>query len=406
MSKMRKTTMLFTSILLIFSLLGIGMPLSAKAASKPTYTISPNTKPTNKKMLKFTTYNTYTKHYYLVRSYLEKLEKKGGGKLVLKKGTYTISNALYVPSNVTIEMQNGVKIVKGKKTGTRKFGASKSIFQLIRPSKAAKSGVYGKFNGEKNITFQGKGTVIFDMKYDKDCVGIIIGHNRNVKIRNIQFKNLYSGHFIELDASRNVDIRNNSFVGSKASANVNKEAINLDTPDKTTKGWSQKWSKYDKTANQIVTIENNRFKGLDRSIGTHKYSGGKYHDRVVLRNNKISSIRSDAIRVMNWSNSIIERNVIDHVAGGNSGKRGILVSGAKNPTIRNNTFHKVGRVIQFMPWKNSGPGSRYGITYNKLSSANKKALITNKATNISERFIRINNKYNEFTKYTQKIKLR
>ncbi|NPC93886.1 hypothetical protein HOO54_17105 [Bacillus sp. WMMC1349] len=84
---------------------------------------------------------------------------------MLKKVTYIITNALYVPSNLTIEVQNGVKIVK-------KNMNSKSIFQFIRPSKAAKSGVYGKYTGEKNITFQGKGTVTFDMKYDKNSVGL------------------------------------------------------------------------------------------------------------------------------------------------------------------------------------------------------------------------------------------
>jgi hypothetical protein len=36
----------------------------------------------------------------LLRSYLERLEKNGGGKLILKKGTYKITNTLYIPSNV------------------------------------------------------------------------------------------------------------------------------------------------------------------------------------------------------------------------------------------------------------------------------------------------------------------
>lgn len=104
-------------------------------------------------------------------------------------------------------MKDGVSIVKGQKTGTSKFKASKSIFQLIKPSKANKSGVYGKYNGEKNISFIGEGKVTIDMNYEKDSIALIMGHNQNVKVENIQFKNMYSGHFIELDASKNVVIR-------------------------------------------------------------------------------------------------------------------------------------------------------------------------------------------------------
>ncbi|ETT80967.1 right-handed parallel beta-helix repeat-containing protein [Viridibacillus sp. FSL R5-0477] len=400
----RMGSLLAATVLMLSIWIGV-TPNSVEAATKSVYTISPKTVPVDKKMLKYTTYNSNTKHYYVLRSYLEKLEKKGGGTLVLKKGTYIISNTLYVPSNVTIKMKDGVSIVKGQKTGTSKFKASKSIFQLIKPSKANKSGVYGKYNGEKNISFIGEGKVTIDMNYEKDSIALIMGHNQNVKVENIQFKNMYSGHFIELDASKNVVIRKNTFTNSKASANKNKEAINIDTPDKTTAGWSQKWSKYDKTPNQNITIENNKFKNLDRAIGTHKYSGKMYHDKVIIRNNQIDKTRLDAIRVMNWTNSVIEKNLIRNVANGNASTRGILASGAINPTFKNNTFVTVGRTIQFMAWKNSGPGSQYDITYNKLSEANKKALLTNKAVNTSETIIRINNTYNEFIQNTEKIQL-
>lgn len=355
-------------------------------------------------MLKYSTYNTYTKHYYLLRSYLEQLEKKGGGTLVLGKGTYTISNVLYVPSNTIIKMNNGVKLVKGTKTGTKKFNASKSMFQLIRPSKSSKKGVYGKYNGEKNIHFIGNGTVTIDLMKDKDSIAMIIGHNQNVTVENIQFKNMYSGHFIELDASKNVVIQNNKFIDSKAPDKKNKEAINIDTPDKSTKGWSEDWSTYDKTPNDGVIIEKNSFKNLDRAIGTHKYSEGKYHNNVKIRNNTIDQTRLDAIRVMNWSNAVIENNIIKNVNGGNAGTRGILASGAKNPTFQNNTFQNVGRIMQFIAWKNDGPGSQYKITYNSLNEKNKTALKNNKAINTAETFIRINNQYNVFT-HAEKIEL-
>lgn len=393
----------YTKMLIAFILLiSLVMPMKsfAKAA---VYTISPTTAPCDKTMTKFTTYNKYTKQYYVIRSYLEKLEHTGGGTLILKKGTYTISNVLYVPSNVTIHFQNGVTLVKGTKTGTSKFTPATSMFQLIRPSKGGKKGVYGGYNGEKNISFIGEGTVKVDMKYMKDGIAIIAGHNQNVKIENIQFYHMNGGHFIEMDANKNGIIRNNQFIDAKQSPNKNKEAINLDTPDHSTLGWSSQWSKFDCTPNQNITIENNVFRNLDRSIGTHKYSGGKYHDHVTIRGNTIDTTREDAIRVMNWSNTVIENNTIRNVAGGTGTYRGILVSGATNPMIQNNIIDKAARPIQFMPWKNDGPGSQYPITYNKLSDANIQVLSTNKVSHTTESFIRINEEYNVFDRDTLKI---
>lgn len=368
-------------------------------AKTPTYTISPSTKPIDPSFSKYSTYNSYTKNYYTLRSYLEKLEKTKGGKLILKKGTYTITNVLYVPSNVTIQFSDGVKIVKGTNTHTSKVKASTSIFQLIRPSRAYKKAVYGKFEGEKNIQFIGKGNVTMNLKYMPGAIAIIMGHNQNVVVDNIHFVNMYGGHFIELDASKNVKIKNSSFKKSKQIVGHDKEAINLDTPDRSTKGWSQEWSKFDRQANDTVLIENNTFSGLDRAVGTHKYSDKKLHNKVTLRNNKISGMRSDSIRVMNWSNATIENNTISLPAStkANASIRGILVSGAKNPTFQNNTFRHIPRPMQFIVWKNSGAGTTKEIK-NTLSAANKNALANNRVYNAQENFIRItNNGYGNYS---------
>lgn len=364
------------------------------------YTITPSSKPYEKLYTNYTTYNKYTKHYYVLRSYLEQLESVGGGTLVLTKGTYTITNTLYVPSNVTIQFEDGTVIKKGTKTGTTKFSASNSIFQMIAPSKSTKENVYGKYNGETNIKFIGTGTVIIDMKYKKDCVGLIFGHNTNITVSGITFQNMYSGHFIELDASKNVTIENNTFQNYKESTSGSKEAINIDTPDLKTEGFSSKWSKFDCTPNQNVLIQNNVFDNLERAIGTHKYSEEKYHNKVQILNNKISNIQTDAIRMMNWTNSIIEGNEIDTVVG--EGDRAILGSGVKNPTICNNIFKNVPRSIQMLPWKNSDAGEEYSVTYNVITKLNVTTMMNNKLINVSETFIRINKTYGIFDADTDK----
>lgn len=116
-------------------------------------------------------------------------------------------------------------------------------------------------------------------------------------------------------------------------------------------------------------------------------------------------MRQNPIRVMNWSNAVIENNAIKNVVNGSGTYRGIFASGALYPTFRNNYFENVARPIGIMPWKNIGPGSAYNVTYNKISEANITDLKTNRTKKTKETFIRINSIYNEFIKGTSKILL-
>lgn len=87
----------------------------------------------------------------MIRSYLNKLEQKSGGTLKYKKGTYSVTNTLFIPSNVTIILEDGVMIKKGKKTGVKGMQTTSSIFQTCSPASSGKTGTYSKYNGDKNI---------------------------------------------------------------------------------------------------------------------------------------------------------------------------------------------------------------------------------------------------------------
>ena len=92
--KKRKLWM-FIFLFAAFAAVFAANPKQAEAAKKKTYTIGPNTIPSSVK--KSSAYNKNTKNWLQLQYYLKKLQN-GGGKLVLKKGTYKISNTLYVPS--------------------------------------------------------------------------------------------------------------------------------------------------------------------------------------------------------------------------------------------------------------------------------------------------------------------
>lgn len=379
------------------------IPQDVQAKSqKSVYTITTQTKPCDTSV-NYTTYNKYTKHYYTLLSYLKKLENEGGGTLILKKGVYTITNTLYVPSNVTIKLKDGVKLVKGTKTGTDKFDASHSIFQMCSPGNSTKKGVYSKYKGEANIAVIGEGKAEIDLNYDKNTIGIMMGHNSDITISNIIFSNMNGGHFIELDASKNVTIAKCTFQNHKDSPNNNKEAINIDTPDKVTKGFHADWSSYDKTPNKNITISDCSFINLERAIGTHKYSENKLHTNIQILNNVITNCDQDAIRVMNWDLPVIKGNTFSNVADKKKGLRAILISGVIDPQISENVFNKVSRPIQIMPWKNTGDGSEYDIIYNVISEEYIELMKNNVLEDCDEYFIRYNKTYNEFIENTEKI---
>lgn len=379
MKAVKRKILLAIGVFLLVVVFGMAENVSAK-----TYTISPKSKPVNN-------YSTNKDNYayVLIRSYMQKFEKEGGGTLVLKKGTYTISNTIFVPSNVTIKFNDGVKLVKGKKTGTSQYGPSSSMFQFIRNSRYKKSNVYGKYNGEKNIKLIGTGKVTLDMKNynvgSTAAIAIIMANNKNVTIEGIEFKNIKYGHFIEMDACNNVTIKNCTFKGMKDNSYHNKEAINLDTNDKVTGGFSQKWSKADKTPNKNITITECKFKNLVRAVGTHRYSDKKYHTNIKFANNKVTNVMTP-LGILNWKNVTVTGNSFKNCKSNSRYDYTILVAGVKGMTFTENVFDscKSAEIVKFYSSYKTAHGE-YPATTTELSKAELEAFVNNTAINCSRK---------------------
>lgn len=359
-------------------------------------------------------YTKMTRDYYVLRSIVEQLERQGGGTIFIEKGDYSFTNTIYVPSNVTIELEDGTVLRKSIVTDTPTMNLSSSIFQLVPPSKSTGKGTVGKYNGTKNVKIFSKGRATLDLQNKFFSFAIIMGHTENIQFENLDFINMNSGHFIELNASKDVNIFNCSFKYSIPSDGFMKEAINIDTPDLATKGFNLLWSNFDRTPTENVTIQNSIFEDLDRAIGTHKYSGmgiingvqhkSMLHKNVKIINNTFMDIRNDAIRIMNWDRPTIIDNTFTNIGLGNAGKRGLIGSGVYLPNIQNNHFENTGRPMQFFPWKNNGYGKEYEIIYNEFDAASLEAFANNTGTNMVEYFIRIADEYQIYTQ-PQKVNI-
>lgn len=341
-------------------------PVYMIEGSGEVYVVSEDKLPYKNRYTTYSTYNKYTKDYYVIRSYLERLDAAKGGSLILLPGNYKITNTLCVPSNTQILFFDGASVTKSYETGTEWLTSTRSLFQLVSYTSAAKSGVYSGYNGEHDIRIIGRGEAVIDLNYLNTCA-VMFCHNKNVVISGITFKNMNTNHFIELDASSDVVIENNTFTGHTDSTVNNKEAINIDTPDKTTGGFNQLWTSFDCTPNMNITIRNNRFVDLECGIGTHKYTEGKAHTAITVTNNIFSGCDIFAIQAMNWDNPVITNNTFEHIADNYDGCAAVLFKGVRHPVFSMNTFSNLEYMLEAFNWKNSGKGKNYAITYNEFT---------------------------------------
>ncbi len=332
------------------------------------FIISPDSQPYKGWYKTYNTYNKKTKGYYLLRSYLERLDTLKGGVLVLRCGKYTVTNTLCIPSDTTIILEDGATIVKTDDTGTKNLTATASLFQTVSYTNSSKDGVFKGYKGEHDIKILGEGTATIDLN-NIACQGIAAAHCNRLTISGISFKNMNTYHFIELAGNANVNISGNYFYGYSESKTTRKEAINLDTPDAETHGFNQRWTSLDKTPNKNITISDNVFYNVECGIGTHKYTEDKPHKNVkILRNTFIDSA-TYSIRCMNWDDPVIMDNSFIYSQPLESAELTVILNGVKDPVITGNLFENLETPISFYHWKNTGYGKDYAPVYNEISES-------------------------------------
>lgn len=319
-----------------------------------TFTITPDTKPYREHYEddpNYTANGSQARTYFVFRSYMEQLEYAGGGTINVEAGTYRLSHAVCIPSNVTVNFNSGVKIQKVKAINTT-MAINKTMFEIVPPSKEGVKNSVSGYNGSQNVTLQGAENVIIDCDNVLNSMAIIMGHAQNIAIRNIAFTNEYGSHFIELNSSYNVTVENCSFTDFRIYDNKShKEAINIDTTDPNNNGFNYDWSSHDRTACNTVNVNNCIFTNMGAAVGSHTYSVTTanqqiYHENVTMQNCKINQTYNAAVRMWNWRNSVIRDNQFLGIQGlddnKGSGYTCILAKGVINPTIVGNTFSKGG----------------------------------------------------------------
>lgn len=309
--------------------------------------LRPETRPYRERYTDEDTYRGNTKGYYQLRSYMEQLEYCGGGTLTLKKGTYYISNAVCIPSNVKIVFEDGVVIKKTKAIYQTELDNHKVIFIFVPPSKAKKKESVSGYGGTHDVTMTGIGNVVIDCNNKLPGRGMDMGHCRNIVIENLTFHNQYGSHYIELNSSQNVIVRNCNFWKFRDyKGDTYKEAINIDGTDYAVNGFNHVWSKHDKTVCQNIEITNCKFTDLGTAIGSHTYVANQgqqcYHTNIRITNNVFFGSTNCAIRALNWKNVLIADNSFRDIGIQNGAKNfSIFMGGVIDATVTRNAFANV-----------------------------------------------------------------
>lgn len=357
----------FLVVLLLFAVnMGFMTPTKkVEAATGKTYTITTKTKPVKNQYVKSKNYNAKTKHYYMLRSYMELLEKQGGGTLVLKKGVYNITNTICIPSNVTIKLSKGVVLKKLNSTGIKAMKASNTMFYLLPTSKQNKKNATSGYKGAKNISIIGEAGATIDMGGNSSSA-IYMAHNNNILVQGITFKNVKGTTYImTINGCKNIKIYNCNLSGQKTKTS----GILIDIPAKAKKQ-TMNWVKQDDTVNQTIKVNNCNFTSLYRAITSVRFVKDKFSTKITLTNNQFNNIGGDVIRAINWDAPVIQNNVFNRAGTGDSiiqGKtdfvNGIYMGGVKNPFVSGNTFYAIPQPIIIYPYENTDP---------ELKKANKK----------------------------------
>ena len=176
-----------------------------------------------------------------------------------------------------------------------------------------------------------------------------IQHASDVIFENCVFKNVRSYHALDINGSKDIQVRNCKFLNSfDDTKKADREAIQIDIASAVLGETDLCW---DETPTINITIENCYFGRDDlntipytSAIGSHNAKYDKYFENIVIRNNVIEDCSKYAVHGWKWEQSIIEENTMINCGGG------VLI---ENPHRDAKSCHELNGVYKGMqPTKN------------------------------------------------------
>jgi polygalacturonase len=246
-----------------------------------------------------------------IQNALNAANSAGGGTVYIPNGTWNVMSTLNIFSNTTILCSEGAKLYKYH---TLNFLANGSY-----------GASYSGYNGQSNIRVIGGTWDCRGASYPSSpSMGLSFGHGQNILIQGVTIKNVAGYHAIEVNACKNVVIRDSQFLGFVDTGSRGySEAIQIDLAKGS--AYFGYFGAYDNTSCLNVTIDSCYFGASGDSgttawgtgIGSHSYTSTYFHKYTKITNNTFEGLGEYAIRLdVAHSDSIISNNIIKNCYAG------------------------------------------------------------------------------------------
>ncbi len=293
---------------------------------------------------------------------MEKLKSRGGGTLVLKKGTYKVCSTLVIPSNVTIQLKNGAKLKKTYETGSSSLKPTKTLFKLSSKAK--------DYKGTKKVSITGAKNATIDLGQVSNATAIDMAHNYNVNISKIQFKGKKGGAYINIAGSKKVKVEDCSFTnGAKKSGDKFQTAITVNSEGA--------------TPCLNVKVQSNTFQKLESGIASTKYKKTAYSTKISIKKNTFTDMENSAIKGKMWDSPVITSNTVKRSDNTNATSSAVRLYSIKDPEVSKNTIQNCGYAVNI---------SRASSVDNTISQAKISSMKNNKVKSLNHYYVPYKNK--------------
>ena len=259
---------------------------------------------------------------------------KGMLKIYIPKGTYWFRGGpIKLASNTIMQFADGAAF---------KARDGESV-TFAYPSSSA-----GYNGGVKNITWNNASFIGGNSNKGQSSFVQSLNHAVNINFNENYFYNCENpkGHYLDIDGSHDVHVRDSTFVGFNAAKGYEyKEAIQVDYSNRVAMSYELPGDKYDNLPTYDVSVTGSKFLPLIQQgkikyyapnpIGQHNtYLNGKYG---VIHNVRFTdNIVTDAFQFTSDNEATINFNGVSHIRIANNRFANMLVHGGTNYIRINN----------------------------------------------------------------------
>lgn len=298
-----------------------------------------------------------------IQAILDIAVTKGAVYCHIPKGTYRLTNKLYLSKNTKIVMDKGARLLRDHSSGFFINGRSGDNFT--------------GFNGNGNISIEGgvlDGNLTARYKH-YNAIGLARG--QNIVLRNVEILDVRGAHAVDINACKDVLIERCKFKGYDINYTVDgdgasyyREAIQI--ANHTEAGFNS-FGSFDAQPCENITVRDNYFGKSDNypayptAVGNHGAVVDLYMKNIRIYDNEFDGMTYAGVRPYKFENTMIKNNTFINCETGirysNPNGDGTYDGGkaqsGKNTVIQGNYFIKSkSRDIYIVGWVKDGITAR------------------------------------------------